>query len=51
MPYAYSLNNLSANFGAACHICNGWKSDHVFQSLDEARVYLSGKWAADEKPT
>lgn len=43
LPYAYSQNNNNENFVAACHVCNGIKSDKVFQTLDEARIYLQDK--------
>ena len=47
LPFAYSADNKPANFVAACHVCNGWKSDLVFQTLSEARVFLQARWAAD----
>ena len=43
LPFAYSQNNKSSNFVAACHVCNGIKSDFVFRDLQEAQVYLAGK--------
>lgn len=52
LPYAYSFNNQDDNFAAACHVCNAWKSDLVFQTLEEARIHLALKWAQaeSEKP-
>lgn len=44
IPYAYSQNNSAVNFVAACHICNGIKSSHLFPSLDEAKQYIASKW-------
>lgn len=41
LPYAYSQNNKEANFVAACHVCNGIKSAKIFQTEDDARVYLA----------
>ena len=43
LPYSYSQNNKIANFVAACHICNKYKSDKVFQTMEEAQVYLQSK--------
>jgi hypothetical protein len=43
MPFAYGANNKTSNFVAACHVCNGIKSSHVFNSLDEAKVELAAK--------
>jgi 5-methylcytosine-specific restriction endonuclease McrA len=43
LPFAYSQNNQTDNFVASCHVCNHIKSDHLFQTVDEARVYLSDK--------
>lgn len=39
-PWVYSLDNKDINFVAACQICNGLKSSHVFGSLDEVRTFL-----------
>jgi 5-methylcytosine-specific restriction endonuclease McrA len=44
VPYCYSGDNGVQNFVAACRFCNGWKGSLMFNSLDEARVYLYGKW-------
>jgi 5-methylcytosine-specific restriction endonuclease McrA len=44
IPYAYSQNNATLNFVAACHICNGLKSSHLFPTLDAAREFLNSKW-------
>lgn len=43
LPYAFSQNNTTSNFVAACHICNGIKSDRLFKTIEEAQVYLAGK--------
>ncbi len=48
-PWAYAANNKASNFAAACRPCNAWKSDHIFQTVDEARVYIAGKRAADSE--
>ena len=46
VPFAYSQNNNTENFVAACHLCNSWKSDRVFQTIEEAKVFLALKWAS-----
>ncbi len=43
LPYAYSQNNATSNFVAACHVCNGIKSDHLFRTVEEAQIYLAAK--------
>ncbi len=43
LPYAYSQNNATSNFVAACHVCNGIKSDRLFRTVEEAQVYLANK--------
>lgn len=40
IPIAYAYDNSGKNFCAACHVCNSLKSSMIFNSLDEARVYL-----------
>lgn len=44
VPFAYSQNNSTENFVAACHLCNMWKSSLMFQTVDEARVHLAIEW-------
>ena len=41
LPFAYSQNNYANNFVASCKVCNGIKSDHIFQTIEEAQVYLA----------
>src|ERR1035437_3974933 len=45
VPYSLSQNNMNDNFVAACQICNNMKHNHVLQTLDEARVSLTNRWA------
>jgi 5-methylcytosine-specific restriction endonuclease McrA len=40
VPYIYSGNNKEDNFAAACHVCNGIKSDMMFETIDDARLYI-----------
>lgn len=44
VPYSLTQNNNAVNFVAACHICNGIKSSHCFQTIDEARIYILDRW-------
>ena len=43
LPYILTRNNETGNFVAACHVCNGLKSDKVFQDVEEAQIYLAHK--------
>jgi 5-methylcytosine-specific restriction endonuclease McrA len=43
LPYAFSQNNATSNFVAACHVCNGIKSDRLFKTVEEAQLYLAQK--------
>ena len=44
VPFVYSNNNKDENFVAACHVCNSFKSDILFDDVSEARDYLRCKW-------
>lgn len=44
IPFSYSYNNAGENFLPACSFCNGWKSNKMFQTMDEARIYVTNKW-------
>jgi 5-methylcytosine-specific restriction endonuclease McrA len=44
VPYALTQNNNPSNFVAACQFCNHWKWSLVFNTVEEARVYLFDKW-------
>ncbi len=37
LPFSYSQRNPEANWVAACSVCNSIKSNHVFDSIDDAR--------------
>jgi 5-methylcytosine-specific restriction endonuclease McrA len=39
VPYSYSFNNKN-NFVAACHICNGIKSNKIFNTVEEVFYYV-----------
>ena len=40
IPYAYVGTNPPDNWAAACQLCNGYKSDLIFASLDDIRAYI-----------
>lgn len=44
IPWAYDQNDSVSNFVAACSVCNMWKSSLVFQTIEQCRIYLKGKW-------
>jgi len=41
LPFCFSQNNDVSNFVAACQICNGLKSDHLFRGLEDAQAFLA----------
>lgn len=43
LPYSMTANNYAHNFVAACALCNGIKSDRVFQTPEEARIYVQNR--------
>jgi len=45
VPFAYLNDNSFENIAAACHVCNLLKSSMIFQTVDEAKVYLEAKRA------
>lgn len=49
-PYAHTADNRPSNFVAACHVCNGWKSDRIFATDDDARRFLDAKWTKARAP-
>jgi CRISPR/Cas system Type II protein with McrA/HNH and RuvC-like nuclease domain len=44
-PWKYSQDNRQTNFVAACHLCNAFKSDRVFSSIEDVRDHVAQKWA------
>lgn len=40
VPYSYIRQNGDCNFVAACQICNGLKKDRLFQTLEEAQIWI-----------
>lgn len=43
VPFSYNQDNRGDNFVAACHQCNARKSNLMFQTVEEARVYLQNE--------
>lgn len=40
-PFAYNWGNPPDNWLPACHLCNFWKSDLIFNSLEEIHAYVT----------
>ena len=40
IPFSYTGSCDDLEFVAACQVCNGVKSNHMFDSEDEARLYI-----------
>lgn len=40
IPFIHSANNKKYNIVASCNICNGLKSDKMFNNIDEVRIYV-----------
>jgi 5-methylcytosine-specific restriction endonuclease McrA len=40
VPFAYLAQNPDANWVLSCQVCNGIKSDRIFQTVDEAREVI-----------
>lgn len=43
LPFSYSGDNNKLNMVASCRECNQIKSDKLFQTIEEARVYIVGR--------
>lgn len=50
-PYSYSRDNGPDNFVAACQICNGIKSNKIFDTLESAQVYIQTQRRNNEERT
>jgi len=44
IPYSLTQDNSVSNFVAACHVCNGIKTDFCFHTVEEAQIYIQGRW-------
>lgn len=40
LPWAFSRYNRSVNISAACHVCNGIKSDKIFETIGGAQIHI-----------
>jgi 5-methylcytosine-specific restriction endonuclease McrA len=47
VPFAYCGSNPAENFVAACQVCNGYKSSMMFQTREEAQLYLRSRWGKE----
>jgi len=43
VPYAYAARNSNDNWVAACHVCNGLKAHRMFDTVQEAKDYVTGR--------
>lgn len=43
IPYVLLQNNQPGNIVAACRVCNGIKGAMVFQTIEEARLYVQAR--------
>lgn len=44
LPYSYLKSNPNGNWVLSCNICNHFKSNLIFQSDKDCRIYLNQKW-------
>ncbi len=45
VPYSYGLTNGGDNWVAACHVCNGIKSNRMFETVARAKTFILARWA------
>jgi hypothetical protein len=43
VPYSWCATNPNDNWVAACHVCNGLKGPRRFETVGEARRYITNK--------
>jgi len=48
VPYSYSADSTVRNIVAACRFCNSWKSNMMFSSVDDVRIFVHGKWEENQ---
>lgn len=44
LPFSYAYNHQDSNFLPACSICNAWKRNGIYQTIDEVKLYVNDKW-------
>ena len=44
VPYSWEHNNSSNNLVAACQVCNGIKSNLMFETIEDAQSYVLARW-------
>lgn len=49
IPYSYLCCSPGDNWVAACQICNGYKTNHMYESVDEAREDIMHRWILDAR--
>ena len=48
IPYSYGQNNEASNFLPVCCFCNSFKSNKMFKTIEEVRIYVNSKWEEKE---
>ena len=44
VPLSFSFNNKKTNFVLSCHICNSYKGNKMYSTVEEVRGMLKKKW-------
>jgi hypothetical protein len=44
LPFSYAYNHQDENFLPSCSICNYWKRNIIFQTVEEVQIYVQNKW-------
>lgn len=43
-PHSFLCSNSDDNFVASCSICNAFKNNHVFETIEACRDYIQKRW-------
>lgn len=49
VPYSWHAKNDALNIVAACQCCNAWKGAIMFNTVEEAKVYVFQKWENNKR--
>jgi hypothetical protein len=47
MPRSYSFDDRAENGVVCCNVCNGWKSNLMFETAGEVREFVARRWARE----
>lgn len=50
VPYSYCFNNSDKNFVASCFVCNGIKSDKIFDTFQQTVLYVQTERIKQDLP-